>query len=96
MVIEVETSVERDPLEEPPHVVEGVDRDADASHLARAIGCVRVVAHLRGQVERHGEPRLPALEQVVKRALVSSAVPKPAYWRMVQTRPRYMSGRRRA
>ena len=37
-------------------------------------------------------PVCPAARRSLKRALVSSAVPNPAYWRMVQKRPRYMVG----
>ncbi len=37
-------------------------------------------------------PVWPASRRSLKRVLVSSAVPKPAYWRMVQKRPRYMVG----
>ena len=37
-------------------------------------------------------PVCPACSSSLKRVLVSSAVPKPAYWRMVQKRPRYMVG----
>jgi hypothetical protein len=37
-------------------------------------------------------PVCPASSSSLKRVLVSSAVPNPAYWRMVQKRPRYMVG----
>ena len=35
-------------------------------------------------------PVWPCSSRYLKRALVSEAVPKPANWRMVQSRPRYM------
>ena len=37
-------------------------------------------------------PVCPAARRSLKRSLVSSAVPKPAYWRIVQKRPRYIVG----
>ncbi len=37
-------------------------------------------------------PVCPRCNSERKRSLVSFAVPKPAYWRMVQGRPRYMVG----
>src|SRR5207342_1900685 len=45
-------------------VVDRVDRDAGLAHLALGPGVVRVQPHLRRQVERDGEPRLPVVEQV--------------------------------
>ena len=54
---------------------------------ARVIG---VVAHLRGQVEGARQPGLAGARRNLKRSFVASAVPKPAYWRIVQSRPRYM------
>ena len=57
---------QRDAVEEPQHVVERVDRDAGAAHLAARQRIVRVEAELRGQVERDREARLPALEQQVE------------------------------
>ena len=35
-------------------------------------------------------PVMPWASRYLKRALVSSGEPKPANWRMVQRRPRYM------
>ncbi len=57
---------ERDAVEEDPHVLEGVDRDAGPPDLAGRARVVGVVAELRRQVERDREPRLPALEQVAE------------------------------
>src|SRR5206468_150982 len=46
------------------HVGEARDRDSDAADLAAGERRVRVEADLRREVERDGEPRLPALEEV--------------------------------
>ena len=68
-----------------------VDRDADAADLAARQRVVGVAPHLRRQIERDREPGLPLREQVACSARFdSAAVPKPAYWRIVQSRPRYM------
>ena len=37
-------------------------------------------------------PVCPASRSTLKRALVCAAVPNPAYWRIVQRRPRYIVG----
>ncbi len=37
-------------------------------------------------------PVTPCWSRYLKRRLVSSGDPKPANWRMVQSRPRYMVG----
>ena len=58
--------VERDPVEEELHVGERVDRDAGPPDLAGGARVVGVVAELRREVERDGEPGLPALEQVAE------------------------------
>src|SRR5207248_4314041 len=58
-----------DAAEEALHVVDGVDRAAHASHLAARAWAVRVVAHLRGEVESGRQPRL-ARGQEVAEALV--------------------------
>src|SRR3712207_8056600 len=50
-------AVQRDAVEQRVHVLDGVDRDADASHLAHRAGRIRVDAHLGGQVECHREDR---------------------------------------
>ena len=57
---------ERDPGEEELHVVERVDRDAGAPHLADGGRVVGVEPELRRQVERDREARLAALEQVAE------------------------------
>ena len=66
IVIEVETSVEREPGEEPLHVVDRVDRDARPTDLAVGDGVVGVVAELRREVEGHREAGLAAREQRVE------------------------------
>ena len=57
---------ERNPLEEPRHVLERVDRHSLAPHLAERARMVRVVAHQRRHVERRRETRLPVLDQVTE------------------------------
>ncbi len=44
-----------------------------------------------GRSNAHDSPVWPASNRNLKRSLVASAVPNPAYWRMVHSRPRYMS-----
>ena len=51
MVIDVETSSERNAVEQLRHVFDRVDGDADAADFAFGERVVGVVAHLRGQVE---------------------------------------------
>ncbi len=51
IVIEVFISLERDPVEQRPHVAEVADRDADLADLARRHRMVGVVPGLRRQVE---------------------------------------------
>ena len=45
-----------------------------------------------GRSKATDRPVWPAARSARKRALVAPAVPKPAYWRIVHSRPRYMSG----
>ncbi len=56
---------QRQPVEQHVHVAHRADRHPDLAHLAERAGAVGVEAHLRGQVEGHGEAGLPALEQRV-------------------------------
>ena len=51
--------IERNPLEEPPHVLDGVDGDAGLPHVARHAHMVGVVAAVGGEVEGDREPPLP-------------------------------------
>ena len=53
---------------------------------------VGVVAHLRRQVEGDRQAGLALLEQVAEAAVGLGGVAKPAYWRIVHSRPRYMVG----
>ena len=55
IVIDVVTVPERQAVEQRRHVLDRVDRDADASDFAGGERVVRVVAHLRGQVERDAQ-----------------------------------------
>ena len=57
--------VERDAVEDRPHVVDRVDRDAGAADLAEAARVVGVQAQLGRQVERHREARAAVREQVL-------------------------------
>jgi hypothetical protein len=45
-----------------------------------------------GRSKATESPVWPAARRCRKRAFVSAAVPKPAYWRIVQRRPRYIVG----
>ena len=57
-------AVERDAVEERRHVLDRVDRDADAADLAGGHRMVGVVAHLRRQVERDAQAADALREQV--------------------------------
>ena len=57
---------ERDPVEQDLHVGERVDRDPRASDLAFGHRVVGVVAELGRKVERDGDARLPAGEEVAE------------------------------
>ncbi len=45
-----------------------------------------------GRSKAHDRPVWPWWRRNLKRALVASAVPNPAYWRIVHSRPRYIDG----
>ncbi len=45
-----------------------------------------------GRSNAHDSPVWPASSRNLNRSLVASAVPKPAYWRIVQSRCRYIVG----
>ena len=90
MVIDVEIFVQIDAIEQALHVGDGIDCHSHAPDLADRQRMVRIHTHLRGKVEGHGQAG-GALSQQVPGALVdSSALPMPAYWRMVHSRPRYI------
>ena len=93
IVIDVETRVERDAVEELRHVLERVDGDADAADLAGGERVIGVVADLRRQIEGHAQAG-DALARAGSGSGGSTpaAVPKPAYCRMVHRRPRYIVG----
>ena len=56
-------------LEERGHVFDRIDRDADAAHLALRQDVIRVVAHLRREIERDAQS-VNALRQQVAIALI--------------------------
>ena len=92
IVIEVETRSERDAGEEPLHVGQGVHGDAGLADLPGR-QCVVGVPAVEGRVvEGDGEAGLALFEEEPVAALVWSAVPMPANWRMVQSLPRYIVG----
>ena len=69
------------------------DGDADLAHFAVRHGVVGVVADLRRQVEGDRQTGLPLARAGSGSARwIPRRVAKPAYWRMVQKRPRYMVG----
>ena len=69
----------------------------DLADFAQRARIVRVVANLRRQVERDREPGLAALPADNENAGSSPRrMPNPAYCRIVQRRPRYMSAEGRA
>ena len=85
--------VEREAGQQQPHVLERVDGHADLAHLAlrRGDGRSRSPSGSAGRTRTTGRSgRRPSRN--LKRWLVASAVPKPAYWRIVHSRPRYMVG----
>ena len=79
---------EVDAVQQPLHVVDGVDRHPDAAHLAGHLRVVAVVAHLGRQVEGHRQPGLASRQQVPESTVRLPAEVNPAYWRMVHGRPR--------
>ena len=93
IVIDVETRSSGMPVEQLRHVLDRVDRDADAADFARGQRMVGVVAHLRRQVERDAQAADALREQV---AVALRSTPRrcrsPAYCRIVQSRPRYIVG----
>jgi hypothetical protein len=56
--------LERDAVEEHQHVLDRVDRHADAPHFAGGERVIGVVADLRRQVERDAQPLGPLRQQV--------------------------------
>ena len=66
IVIEVVTSLEGQVGQQDLHVVDGADGHADPSDLPGGQRRIRVIAHLRGQVEGDRQAGLPLLEQVAE------------------------------
>ena len=64
MVIDVETLIERDSVEEGLEVGQGVDRHAHLADLALAKRMVGVEADLRGKVERDAQSGRALREQI--------------------------------
>ena len=87
IVIEVFIVVERDVVEQPAHLAEVRDRDADLADLAAGQRVVRVVAGLGRQVEGDREAGLPLREVACGRARWSSVAELwPAYVRITHGR----------
>ena len=79
IVIEVETDVERDPVEQHLHVGERIDRHALAPHLPLRQRIVRILPHQGRQIERGRQPSLSVVEQVFESLVgVHPPMPKPA------------------
>ena len=57
-------AIERDAVEERGHVLDRVDGDADAADFAGGERVIRVVAHLRGQIEGDAQPAHALRQQV--------------------------------
>ncbi len=57
-------AIERDAVEERGHVLDGIDRDADATHLAGGERMIGVVPHLRRQIEGDTQAADALREQV--------------------------------
>ena len=82
--------VERDAVEQHFHVLDAVDRDARLADVADDARMVAVVAAVGGEIEGDAEPLLPGGEVAAVEGVESSAVEKPAYWRIVHGRPVYI------
>ena len=92
IVIEVVTLSSGIPANSVDHVVEGVDRHPLDADLAERAGVVGVEAHESRHVERGREAGLAVVEQVAEALVGLGGLPKPANWRIVQSRPRYIEG----
>ena len=89
--------VERDAVEQDLHVLDRVDRHAGLADVAGHARVVAVVAAVGRQVEGDADA-LPAGGQrlAIEARCESSAVEKPAYWRIVHGRTAYIVGLRPA
>ena len=83
--MEVETSLEGYAVEEFPHVEQRVYGDADLAHLAEGELVVGVAAHLRREVEGHGEAGLAVLREVLEAGV---GLPRGPEARVLAHRPR--------
>ena len=81
--------VQGDAVEQDLGVGQRVDRDTDPANLLAVLGIIGVVAALRGQIERHRQPRSALVQQVAVAAIGLLGRPKPEYWRNVHSLPRY-------
>ena len=75
---------EVDILEGDLEVPERIDRHPHPAHLAFGHGVVRVVAHLRGEVEGDVQPRLAVGDHQLEPLVRLGGVPKPVYCLVVQ------------
>ena len=93
MVIEVETLSRGMPSNRAAMSSRRGDGHAHLAHLAGGHRVIRVIADLGGQVEGHREAGLALLRAGSgSGGWIPRRWPKPAYWRMVQRRPRYIVG----
>jgi hypothetical protein len=69
--------VQRDAVEEQPHVLQRVDRDPDLADLAVRDRVVGVVAHLGRQVKGHRQPGTACVDQPVIALVGFARGPEP-------------------
>ena len=85
-------AIERDAVEELGHVLDRIDRDADAADFSGGQRVVGVVAHLRRQVEGDAQAADALREEVTVSLVRLGGGPETAYCRIVHSRPRYIVG----
>ena len=51
--------IKRDPFEKDFHILNAVNRNARFAHIADNARVIAVIAAMRGQIKRHGNPLLP-------------------------------------
>src|SRR5438128_2431558 len=56
-------------VEQALEILHGVDRHTGPPDFAVGHGMVRIVAHLSGEIERHGQPRLARREEIAEAAV---------------------------
>ena len=64
IVIEIETSVERNLIEQGLHVPKRCNGNADLPHLPGRERMIGIQAHLRGEIKSDAQSRLPLIEQI--------------------------------